>query len=280
MARLKCKLYTIWFLLPLLLALFAPAGGARSQQSAIPCPIPLLKTARVEHVKDNGVLQLEGGELVRLIGVMPVKFLKHARKPISKKLNALARKLVAVLRHQLEGKQITLHQNGRKRDRYDRLLAHVFGPDGVWMQGLLLAKGLARSFSYADNHQCMKEMLALEIKARQQKKGLWAYPLFQPKTARQTEPLMRKRYRFTLVEGRISQIADRRKWLFLNFGTNWRKDFTIAIKKKYRRKIERGGFDLHKLMGKRVRVRGWIERWNGPLIKVTHMEQIELLEEE
>jgi hypothetical protein len=26
-----------------------------------------------------------------------------------------------------------------------------------------------------------------------------------------------------------------------------------------------------------VRVRGWIERWNGPVIKATHPEQIEIL---
>ncbi len=279
MARLKCKLHTLLFLPFLLLALFAPASGASGQQSTTSCQIPLLKTARVEKVKDNGILQLRNGEQVRLIGLIPVKLLKNAHTPTSKKLNALAQQLVATLRQKLQGKQVSLHQNGRARDRYDRLLAHVFAPGGQWMQGLLLSRGLARSFSYADNHHCMKEMLTLETRARQQKKGLWAYHLFHPKTASQTKQLMRKRYRFTLVEGRISQIADRRKWLFLNFGENWREDFTIAIKKKYKRKIERRGFDLQKLMGRKVRVRGWIERWNGPLIKVTHIEQIEVLEE-
>ncbi|MCF6198852.1 MAG: thermonuclease family protein [Hyphomicrobiaceae bacterium] len=280
MARLKRKLHALLFLLPLISVLSAPVHGVSGQQSTTSCQIALLKTARVERVKDNGDLQLEGGELVRLIGIMPVRLWKNATNPTSQKLNTLARELVALLRRELQGKQITLRQNGRKRDRYDRLLAHVFGPHGQWMQGLLLQKGLARSFSYADNHHCMKEMLSLENTAREAKRGLWAYRLFQPKIAGEVKQLMRKRYRFTLVEGRISQVADRRKWLFLNFGENWRDDFTIAIKKKYKRKIERSGFDLQKLMGRKVRVRGWIERWNGPLIKVTHKEQIELLGEE
>ncbi len=32
---------------------------------------------------------------------------------------------------------------------------------------------------------------------------------------------------------------------------------------------------LHRL----VRVRGWVKRFNGPLIEVTHPEQIEVIEE-
>lgn len=35
--------------------------------------------------------------------------------------------------------------------------------------------------------------------------------------------------------------------------------------------------DLDILEGKDVRLRGWIELWNGPVIKATHPEQIEVL---
>ena len=34
---------------------------------------------------------------------------------------------------------------------------------------------------------------------------------------------------------------------------------------------------LEELEGKEVRVRGWIEWWNGTVIKATHPEQIEIL---
>jgi hypothetical protein len=33
--------------------------------------------------------------------------------------------------------------------------------------------------------------------------------------------------------------------------------------------------DLASLEGQRVRVRGWVESWNGPAIEATHPEQIE-----
>ena len=40
---------------------------------------------------------------------------------------------------------------------------------------------------------------------------------------------------------------------------------------------EAGGLDLKALPGKRVRVRGWIEWWNGPMIAVSNLEAIEVL---
>ena len=263
------------------LFLSAGASAIEAEASAIEnvanCHIPLLKKGIVRHVSKQGLLQLENGEEVRLTGLVLLRLYENATSPLARKLNDLARQTVALLRQKLVGQTVTLRQKGRKRDRYDRLLAHVFAPDGQWMQKLLLQKGLARSFSYADNHVCMAQMLAIEGQARKARLGLWAFRLFTPQSAEQVEQLLHRRYRFTLVEGRVKKTALTRKWAFINFGDNWHNDFSIAIKKKYFHKMQRKGFDLQKLQGQKIRVRGWIERWNGPLIKVTHKEQIELL---
>jgi len=71
--------------------------------------------------------------------------------------------------------------------------------------------------------------------------------------------------------GKVSQ------WTFLNFDTDWGKDFTVAIRAGDRRSFQASNMALEELEGKEVRVRGWIERWNGPVIKATHPEQIEIL---
>ena len=39
------------------------------------------------------------------------------------------------------------------------------------------------------------------------------------------------------------------------------------------------GIDIAAYAGKRVRVRGWVARYNGPMIEATHPEQIEILME-
>jgi hypothetical protein len=39
------------------------------------------------------------------------------------------------------------------------------------------------------------------------------------------------------------------------------------------------GIDIAAYEGRRIRVRGWVEYWNGPMIEVTHPEQIEEVSE-
>jgi hypothetical protein len=43
------------------------------------------------------------------------------------------------------------------------------------------------------------------------------------------------------------------------------------------RTFRREGIDLLATAGQRVRVRGWIRSYNGPVIDVTHPEQIQLI---
>jgi micrococcal nuclease len=42
------------------------------------------------------------------------------------------------------------------------------------------------------------------------------------------------------------------------------------------RLFEEAGVDPLAFEGREIRVRGWIQKWNGPLIEATHPEQIEL----
>lgn len=53
----------------------------------------------------------------------------------------------------------------------------------------------------------------------------------------------------------------------------------MAVRAGDRRKFAGSDVDLAMLEGKVIRVRGWVELWNGPVIKVTHPEQIELLDQ-
>ena len=65
--------------------------------------------------------------------------------------------------------------------------------------------------------------------------------------------------------------------LCLNFAKDWRSDFTVDVERKDVSAFTAAGIDLKAFTGKRVRVRGWVEWRNGPMIAATHPEQIELL---
>ena len=82
---------------------------------------------------------------------------------------------------------------------------------------------------------------------------------------------------FQLVEGRVLDAARVRTRAHLNFGPDWRTDFTVTLDARARRLFRDAGFDPLALEGRRVRVRGWLREFNGLLIDSTHPEQIEVL---
>ena len=76
----------------------------------------------------------------------------------------------------------------------------------------------------------------------------------------------------------MEKVAVVRGRLFLNFGADWRSDFTVTFRSRDRKRLEREGYDYRALAGRRIRVRGWLKSWNGPMIEATHAEQIEVLD--
>jgi micrococcal nuclease len=85
---------------------------------------------------------------------------------------------------------------------------------------------------------------------------------------------------FQLVEGRVIDVATVRNRTYLNFGADWRRDFTISIAPKDRRRFRKSGVDPMSYKGQRIRVRGWLKSYNGSMIDVTHPEQFEILDED
>jgi micrococcal nuclease len=94
---------------------------------------------------------------------------------------------------------------------------------------------------------------------------------------RQPSDLGRDIGTFQIVEGTIVGAVERRDRIFLNFGVDYRTDFTIAISPRVAKRLRKGGADPLEWKAKRVRVRGWISLLNGPEIELTHLEQIEIL---
>ena len=80
---------------------------------------------------------------------------------------------------------------------------------------------------------------------------------------------------FQIIEGIITSSADVRGQIYLNFGADYKTDFTIAIARKDRRKFD--AIDPLSLEGARVHVRGWVELYNGPMIWIDHPERLEVL---
>jgi micrococcal nuclease len=82
---------------------------------------------------------------------------------------------------------------------------------------------------------------------------------------------------YQVVQGTVHAVGESQKRLYVNFAPDWRNDFTIVIERKRLARFEAAGLDFDRLDGARVRVRGWVEWWNGPMIAASDPEQIEVL---
>ncbi len=277
------------FVAGVLLGGFLSAEAIAGPPSPLPdtaaCPLARPQTrvaGRVVRVPDGRTLTLASGRTVRLVSALvpqPLPWQAHAHKPrASAPLSERARE---ILRELALGKQVFLVQTGRRHDRYGHILAHVLvrTQDGLrWLQGELVRRGLARVYSFADNRACIRPLLRMEQAARTTRRGLWhSRGLFAIRPAANPQALYRHINRFVIIAGRVQKVGRSRKNIYLNFGTDWRTDFTAMIAKRHQRRFVRAGITLGELAGQKIRLRGWLESWNGPLLRLTHPEQMEIL---
>lgn len=181
----------------------------------------------------------------------------------------------------LNSRPLGLFYQGAKRDRYDRALAQLFTlrPDGTpdqWVQAEMVRMGYARVRSYAGTAWRIDELLKLEVQARDAQRGLWQSADY---SIRSPAPniLAQDVDSFQIVEGLVISSAQIRGQTYLNFGSNYKTDFTVSIARKHKKTFEKAGFDLANMEGLRLRVRGWVELYNGPVIWLDHPQAIEQL---
>lgn len=230
----------------------------------------------VARVIDGETVALDDGSELRLIGALA---------PRARDSGAAAGawppelETIKVLSDLVLGRSVKLAYGGRRTDRYGRQLGHLFVEregESVWVEGELLNQGLARAYGLPENFSCARELLANEHIARDNKQGLWALSLYRPKPAAMTSLLMAERSTFQVVEGKVKTVARTKSATYLNFGDDWKTDFTIRIGKPVLAANPIWAQTLDGLAGKEIGVRGWIERRNGPFIDVTDPGQIEI----
>jgi hypothetical protein len=264
--RILLPVFVLWLML-------LPAAPA---PASIPAETPylfLIDTGKVKDILKSDLILLDNNKRYKLdnIRVPPfedaaaVKGLKHAW--LDRKVNIYTYR----------------NNSGETLDRYGVPLAHVVSDDAsdVWMQAYMVSEGLAWAFSSETSRGMVPPLKKMEIDARTQQKGFWKNPVYAIKTPADAKAFINS---FQLVEGTILDTSIKREYVFFNFGQDWKTDFTIRLPKKAWNQISLAlvdkkfnAFDAVAWVNRRVRVRGWIEDSNGPLIEVTHLEQIDIL---
>lgn len=231
----------------------------------------------VTSVTDGDTVILDDGRVVRMIGTQAPKL------PLDRpdfQTWPLAPEAKAALEAVALDRPVRLGFGGEEVDRYGRVLAHVFvaAPDGeIWAQQAMVAKGLARVYSFPDNRACLDLLFAAEGRARLAGLGIWRDPYYSTRAADAPGDLLARAGHYELVEGRVLLAEQRGGRVYLNFGRFWKQDFTVAIEAPALRLFKAAGIDPLALENALLRIRGWVDDRDGPRIEVTHPEQIEVL---
>ena len=121
----------------------------------------------------------------------------------------------------------------------------------------------------------MPALLRIEAQARAAGRGLWADPAYRIRTPADAGDALDS---FQIVEGRVEAAALVHNGGYYNFGPDYKTDFTLSFSREALQRLQENGIVFKSLQGVRLRARGWLRSFNGPLIDITHPEQIEVLE--
>ncbi len=159
-------------------------------------------------------------------------------------------------------------------------MAQVLVPPDVWVEDELLRRGLARVHTARDETAGAAELLQSEAEARAARRGLWALPAYQVRSPINLLPWTDS---FQIAAGRIvnSHRSPGRLWLEFagrDFARAREQALELAIPAAANRLFRAAELDPAGLVGRDVRVRGWLRWQNGPIIDVDHPAQIEILE--
>lgn len=256
--------------------LLAGAASSMLAAPALACvDLTAGPSATVVSVTDGDTVVLDNGERVRLIGMQAPK-LPLGRPDFEPW--PLADEAKAHLEALALGERVDVRFGGAQRDRHGRVLGHMFiGDEQTWAQEAMLRAGLARVYSFSDNRSCLEELYRAENLARAERAGIWSESYYSIVQADRPQMVLELVDEYALVEGRVLNADLSGPRVYLNFGRDWDTDFTAVVERSALRLFEQDGADPLVLEDALVRVRGWVENWNGPRIEITHPEQIEVL---
>ncbi|MBU0694757.1 MAG: thermonuclease family protein [Candidatus Omnitrophica bacterium] len=233
---------------------------------------------RVIDVIDGDTIVLENNRHLRLIGMDTPEIRKKEAGKFIYQPQAFSREAKQFVEKLVKGKMVRVEFDLEKEDKYSRLLGYCFlkkEAGEVFLNKKLLREGLAVLYTFPPNVRYVEEFLKAQKEARKDKRGLWgAYEIIAPGEARNFIGQIRT------VRGKVLSTYDSGKAVFLNFGQNYKSDFTIVIFKNSLVYFNQIGIKPNIFYkGKTIEVSGRIREYNGPEIIANSPYEIEVLDE-
>lgn len=239
------------------------------------------RTDKVTEIIDGDTFKTEKGNTIRLLGINTPE--------IGEPGGDIAKEFLTLL---ILNKSVHLKKDITNKDDYNRLLRYVY-LDNICVNSELIRMGLAETRFYPPDTLYRREFEQIEKIAVRNKKGLWAFPVFQipdtsgifikgtapTKTADQVisyQDAAKYYGKIKTVEGVIVATNNTGKVCFLNFHKDWKRYFTGVIFASDFDKFPKNPEDYY--LNRKVRITGLIKEYNGkPEIIIKNPAQIQII---
>lgn len=163
-------------------------------------------------------------------------------------------------------------------DKFGNILAHVMTSGALWAQADLISNGLAWVDGDVRNNDLVTTLSQYEQHARESSLGLWR----NPENAVKTEETIGNHINsYQVYEGVIKRFRSQNGFYYFNFGDDPLKDFTLVVKggniPVSLPRAKTGKMDISPLLNASIRVRGWVEESDGPMMYLNYPGQLEIL---
>lgn len=235
----------------------------------LPAPLKACGTGTVDKALSGDRLTFKDGRILSLSAIKAPE-LWPAASPYKSWPHAEASR--RQLHKIIAGTQLNLFCEGERKTLDGALVAHAALPDGRWLQHVVVEAGAAFVYPMAGHASGLEALYGAEAVAQAGKRGLWENSRLIT-TARDDI----QAGWFHIVRGRVLSAGKARGQIYLNFGSNWRRDFTVELAPAVLRRFKKAGIDPLTFEGVAIEARGWVDWKGGPRILLESPGQIRVL---
>lgn len=227
--------------------------------------------ATVKWVYDGDTLLLTDKRKIRIIGIDTPEVKHHKQK--AEAFGARAREALRELLKKSDN-HVFLRYSKEKYDRFSRVLAHVYLPDGTNISKWLLEKGYASTLNIPPNIQLANCYSKAESLAQNLSLNIWRLKSHKIKDA---ESLPRRTKGFVRLMGTVKKIKHHKKSLIMELDSNTKSHIQIKITKRNLRYFK--SLDLDTLWNQTIIISGILKKRHGKRsIYLNHPTQIKIVE--
>ena len=236
---------------------------------------------KITNIDDHGVFTLEDERRLKLADLF---------FPLDEEKGAVSAQTLSQIRQMTKGRETRIVTSG-PTDRYGREPAFLFVKKGggephlaqealirshaaVYMPEPQLRKTFA---SHCDFDRIRAELIVMTPK--EPTFGLGRRAGIAPVLSANSPKLWDLEGEFVIVRGVVSEVRRTRRGVSINFGDDWKKDFTAYFSPLVSKTFESNVNLNSNLTGQQVKLRGFLDLYYGPSMRIDHLTQMEMLSE-